>query len=276
MEDVRLAGHTGSVALVAVEPKPAGWSVEYGAVFGERGLVGRYHLRPAYPQELVDLLGELSGGGRVLDAGCGTGELARRLAPVASPSMPSMPPRRCSPSRVADSPPNVTWIHGRIEDAELSPPYALAVCGDSIHWFDWERALPRLAELLADGAPLAIVQRDWMPDELWPLSRRCTSGTAGTRTSSGSMSSPSSSAAASSHAAGSASRSRRRGGRRSTSSSTCISRRAGSRRSGCATRTDSPPKCARSSSRPSRRATTTATTCTSSAPPRWGRPAASL
>ena len=155
--------------MVAVEPKPAGWSVEYGAVFGERGLVGRYHLRPAYPQELVDLLGELSGGGRVLDAGCGTGELARRLAPVASHVDAVDASEAMLAVARAESSPNVTWIHGRIEDAELSPPYALAVCGDSIHWFDWERALPRLAELLADGGPLVIVQRDWMPEELWPL-----------------------------------------------------------------------------------------------------------
>src|SRR5262249_43283686 len=129
----------------------------------------RYHLRPAYPQELIDLLGGLNGGGPVLDAGCGTGELSRRLAPLASRIDAVDASEAMIDVARVDGPPNVTWIHARIEEAELSPPYALAVCGDSIHWFDWERALPRLAELLADDAQLAVVQRDWTPEALWPI-----------------------------------------------------------------------------------------------------------
>ncbi len=64
-----------------VEPKPKGWSERYGAVFGGQDVVDHYHLRPPYPAETIDVLSSLARGGAVLDLGCGTGELARRLAP---------------------------------------------------------------------------------------------------------------------------------------------------------------------------------------------------
>jgi trans-aconitate methyltransferase len=59
---------------------------------------------------------------------------------------------------------NVRWVVASIETAELDPPYALAVAGDSVHWFEWETALPRLASALAPGAPFAIVHRNWFRD----------------------------------------------------------------------------------------------------------------
>jgi len=37
-----------------MEPKPAGWQARYGAAFEERDVVARYHLRPPYPQEVID------------------------------------------------------------------------------------------------------------------------------------------------------------------------------------------------------------------------------
>jgi len=169
VDHVRLAGHLGSVPLPAMEPKPAGWSATYRAVFADETLVDRYHLRPPYPRQLIDVLAGLTDGGAVLDAGCGTGELARRLAPLASRvDAVDLSPAMLAVAR-ADSPTNVSWIQGAVEDVALSPPYALVTAGDSIHWFDWERALPRFAELLGEDGALAIVQREWMPEALWPL-----------------------------------------------------------------------------------------------------------
>jgi SAM-dependent methyltransferase len=152
-----------------MESKPAGWGELYGAVFAEQDVVDVYHLRPPYPEEAIDVLARLAGGGRVLDAGCGTGELARRLAPrVAHVDAVDVSAPMLAAAR-AERVEGVSWILGRIEDAELTPPYALVTAGDSIHWFDWKLAFARFAELLAPGGSLAIVHRDWMPDELGKL-----------------------------------------------------------------------------------------------------------
>jgi SAM-dependent methyltransferase len=146
-----------------VEPKPPGWDVRYANVFQEPDVVASYEHRPPYPQGTIDELARLADGGAVVDAGCGTGELARRLAPLVARvdavdiSAPMLALARTLPG--AD---RVNWIEGGIEDASLDPPYALVVAGDSVHWFDWERALPRIFEL----APrFAIVSRNWFKND---------------------------------------------------------------------------------------------------------------
>jgi SAM-dependent methyltransferase len=152
-----------------MEPKPAGWGAAYAAAFGDEDVVEVYGLRPPYPQETIDAIARLADGGAVVDAGCGTGELARRLAGLVARvdavdvSAAMLAKARTLPGAAA---PNLRWVLGPIEEAPLAPPYALAVAGDSVHWFEWESAMPRFAELLAGGGLLTIVHRDWMRDEL--------------------------------------------------------------------------------------------------------------
>ena len=148
-----------------MEPKPKGWSEPYGAVFRDRSVVDAYHLRPPYPGETFDVLARLAAGGAVLDVGCGPGDLARPLAQrvervdAVDPSTAMLERGKTLPGGDA---PNLRWLLGRLEDVQLDPSYALATAGDSIHWLDWEVALPRLA----GAAPvLAIVHRDWLRDE---------------------------------------------------------------------------------------------------------------
>jgi SAM-dependent methyltransferase len=154
--------------LASVEPKPQGWSERYGAVFAEQDVVDHYHLRPAYPEETIGVLAGLARGGMVLDLGCGPGELARRLAQrvervdAVDVSAPMIERGRALPGGDA---PNLRWLLGRVEQVVLAGPYALALAGDSIHWFDWDVALPRVAELLDPEGVLAIVRRDWLRDE---------------------------------------------------------------------------------------------------------------
>ena len=142
-----------------MEPKPPGWAVQYAAVFQEPDVVASYRHRPPYPQATIDELARLAGGGAVVDAGCGTGELARRLAPLVERvdavdvSAPMLALARTLPG--AD---RVTFVHGGIENALLDPPYTLVVAGDSVHWFDWEVALPRIFEL---APQFAVVGRNW-------------------------------------------------------------------------------------------------------------------
>ena len=153
--------------MASVEPKPKGWSERYGAVFAEQAVVDHYHLRPPYPEETIDVLAGLARGGAVIDLGCGPGELSRRLAPrveridAVDVSEPMIELGRSLPGGDAT---NVRWFVGRVEEVALPGPYALALAGDSIHWFDWDVALPRVAELLELEAVLAIVRRDWLRD----------------------------------------------------------------------------------------------------------------
>jgi SAM-dependent methyltransferase len=153
--------------LAFVEPKPAGWSQRYGAVFAEQEVVDHYHLRPAYPDETIDVLADLARDGAVIDLGCGPGELSRRLAPrveridAVDVSAPMIQLGRSLPGGDAT---NLRWLVDRVEHVALAGPYALAFAGDSIHWFDWDAALPRIGELLEPEGMLAIVRRDWLRD----------------------------------------------------------------------------------------------------------------
>jgi SAM-dependent methyltransferase len=154
--------------LRPVKPKPKGWGERYGAVFRDEAVVERYGLRPPYPSETFDVLVSLAAGGAVLDAGCGPGDLARPLASrvarvdAVDVSGPMIARGRSLPGGDAA---NVRWILARIEDARLDPPYALVTAGDSIHWFDWETALPLFAHVLDGDALLAIVHREWMREQ---------------------------------------------------------------------------------------------------------------
>jgi SAM-dependent methyltransferase len=152
-----------------VEPKPKGWDARYGAWFEEQSVAQRYGLRPRYPDETFDVLASLivDVPRTVLDAGCGLGDLARPLAPLVDRidaldrSAAMLAAARSQPG--ADAP-NLRFLHGDVETAELDPPYALVVCGDSVHWFDWERVFARFAEVLSPNGRLAIVHRTWFHD----------------------------------------------------------------------------------------------------------------
>jgi SAM-dependent methyltransferase len=151
-----------------MEPKPPGWSMTYGAAFGDTEVVRVYHVRPPYPDETITEVIRLAPGGAILDAGCGIGELARRLAPhvervdavdVSEPML-SVARRSAGGGRR-----NLRWLQGAVEDATFDPPYDMIVAGDSIHWFGWPQAVNRFAELLGDAGVLAIVHREWHLDE---------------------------------------------------------------------------------------------------------------
>jgi SAM-dependent methyltransferase len=151
-----------------VEAKPAGWSARYGSAFGEPDVVGAYRLRPPYPEDTISELVQLAAGGAVLDAGCGTGELARRLAPrverVDGVDISGLMLDEAKRNLGGDRLSTLRWLHGAIEEVELYPPYALVVAGDSVHWFDWNRVIPRFVSVLAPEGLLAVVQRDWLRD----------------------------------------------------------------------------------------------------------------
>ena len=142
--------------------RPESHGEQYAARFQDQSVVDRYHLRPTYPPETFEILNELivDEPHAVLDVGCGTGNVARPLAEyvervdAVDMSFPMLERARTLPG--GDSP-KIRWLHGRAEDVELQPPYALVTAGESLHWMDWGVVLPRFARILTPHGVLAIV-----------------------------------------------------------------------------------------------------------------------
>jgi len=151
-----------------VQPKPAFLGPQTSSAFQDPSVVVAYQYRPPYPDAVFDILADLMTDSprHVLDAGCGTGFLARPLAERAervdavdvSAEMVAQGKRLPG----GDSP-RLRWIVGRAEDAPLDPPYALITAGDSLHWMEWDAVMPRFARLLAPHGYLAILTVGWLP-----------------------------------------------------------------------------------------------------------------
>lgn len=146
-----------------MQAKPRGLDRRYAEQFRDAAVVAAYGARPPYPARLVDLILGLAtvDRPRVLDLGCGTGEIARRLAPhvrqiaAVDRSPPMLAEARALPGGDA---PNVTWIAGRVEDVPLAGPFSCAVAAESFHWFEWEPVVARLHDLVPSRR-LILVQR---------------------------------------------------------------------------------------------------------------------
>ena len=128
-------------AMSPLEPKPAHLGPRYAAMFLEPDVARSYAARPPYPAELIDVLGGLSESDCpcVLDAGAGTGDIARPLArrllrvDAVDPSLAMIDEGRRSEGGDA---PNLRWILGGAETAPLEPPYGLVVAGQSLAWME--------------------------------------------------------------------------------------------------------------------------------------------
>lgn len=152
-----------------MEPKPAQWSREHAQAWDDADAARSYLARPAYPAETFEVLAGLGArGGRVLDVGTGTGELARRLVGTAreiDAVDPSAAMLALARGLERGDHPSIRWIHGTVKHPDLAGPYEVAVAGDSIHWLDWEPAFRRLAELLMSSGRLVLLTRK---DEVTP------------------------------------------------------------------------------------------------------------
>src|SRR5258708_38031284 len=154
--------------------RPESLGEQYAARFGDQSVVDRYHLRPAYPPEIFTLLNALivDEPRAVLDVGCGTGNVARPLAEyvervdAVDRSLPMLARARTLPG--GDSP-KIRWLHGRAEDVETQPPYALVTAGENQHWADLEGGLPLFSRQSSRPGTLAIVH---LGDQPCPRSDR--------------------------------------------------------------------------------------------------------
>lgn len=140
--------------------------IDLGRVFADEEVAALYRYRAPYPREVFAILrGLMVEPPTILDAGAGTGALARELARYATrvdavdPSAAMIAEGRALPG---GDDPRIRWIHARAEDAPLSSPYGLIVSGAALHWMDAAVVLPRFRSALAPDARVAIAHTDFV------------------------------------------------------------------------------------------------------------------
>jgi SAM-dependent methyltransferase len=138
--------------------------------------------RPGYPQELLDIVAArtgLDGGQRVLDIGCGSGQIAIRLARhasevVAIDPLPGMLAQGRAAARAAGVP-NITWRQG--DDGQVAALAGagahVAVFAASFHWTDRPAVLAALDRVLDPGGAVVVINDvlgdDEEPDWVAPI-----------------------------------------------------------------------------------------------------------
>jgi SAM-dependent methyltransferase len=135
----------------------------YGKVFNEVAVEYERN-RPAYPDALVDHACEVAGiedGDRVLEIGCGTGQLTRSLL-ARGLRVTALEPGdqliRIAEQNLKDAG-DVEFLHTRLEDVRLARErYSAVLSASAIHWVDPDLGWQAIADALAPGATLALMQ----------------------------------------------------------------------------------------------------------------------
>ena len=135
--------------------------MKFDEVFTDATVARMYRRRPPYPDAVFGLLARRIVLPRtVLDAGAGTGALARHMVAFAE-RIDAVEP---SAAMIAEgrllaggTDRRIRWIRGSAERAPIEPTYGLITCGESLHWMDLGVVLPRFRGVLAPDARLAVV-----------------------------------------------------------------------------------------------------------------------
>jgi ubiquinone/menaquinone biosynthesis C-methylase UbiE len=144
-------------------PLPESAARRYGKVFD--GIAAEYDRhRPGYPDELVDQACQVAGigsGDRVLEVGCGSGQLTRALL-ARGLHVTAVEPGK---SLIALARQNlegagaVEFVNAPFEEAELPREHFQAVfCASAFHWVDPKVSWQKAADVLVPGGTLALVQ----------------------------------------------------------------------------------------------------------------------
>ncbi len=135
----------------------------YGKVFNEVA-VEYDRVRPAYPDALIDRACEVAGiggGDRVLEIGCGTGQLTRSLLArglCVTALEPGDQLIRVAGENLRDAG-DVEFLHARLEDTQLpGESYDAVFSASAIHWVDPDLSWQKIADALAPGGTLALIQ----------------------------------------------------------------------------------------------------------------------
>src|SRR5690242_7314541 len=128
----------------------------YGAVFDTMADEYERH-RPTYPDELIDLAGRAGGlaaGDRVLEIGCGTGQLTRSLV-ARDLRVTAVEPGQNLIALARHVGPGVEFVNRRFEDAELpAERFAAVFSAAAFHWLDPDVSWRKVARSLVPGGVL--------------------------------------------------------------------------------------------------------------------------
>ena len=119
--------------------------------------------RPSYPtgavSDLLDVCG-VDGSSRILEIGCGTGQLTRHLAPTGAaircvePGSALVDIARVNLAGF----PNIEFAATTFEELEVSPrSYDVVVSATAFHWIDPSTSFAKAAALLEPGGFLALI-----------------------------------------------------------------------------------------------------------------------
>ena len=135
----------------------------YGKVFN--AVAAEYDRnRPTYPDSLVDhacRVASIGAGDRVLEIGCGTGQLTRSLLARALRVTALEPGDQLiaiAGENLKDAG-DVEFVNARLED--MQPPrerYQAVFSASAIHWADPDLSWRKIADVLAPGGTLALLQ----------------------------------------------------------------------------------------------------------------------
>lgn len=127
--------------------------------------------RPTYPDELVDRacrLAALRSGDRVLEVGCGSGQLTRGLVARGLDVVAVEPGRNLLSlaERQVEGPGRVEFVNARFEDAPLARGRFRALFSASaFHWVDPDVGWRKAARVLVPGGTLALLQYCGLQEE---------------------------------------------------------------------------------------------------------------
>jgi SAM-dependent methyltransferase len=143
--------------------RPGSAARRYGRVFDD--IADEYdRRRPAYPDELIDQACRVAGigcGDRVLEVGCGSGQLTRGLAArgLHVTALEPGPGLMALARQNLDGAGAVEFVNAQFEDAALPRGQFQAVFSASaFHWVDPEVSWQKAADVLVPGGTLALVQ----------------------------------------------------------------------------------------------------------------------
>jgi SAM-dependent methyltransferase len=144
-------------------PLPESTARRYGQVFDEVAAEYDRH-RPAYPDELIDRACRVAGigsGDRVLEVGCGSGQLTRGLVArglhvtVLEPGKSLIALARQNLEGAGE----VEFVNAQFEDAFLPRgQFAAVFSASAFHWVDPKVSWQRAADVLVRCGTLALVQ----------------------------------------------------------------------------------------------------------------------